>query len=86
MARKKAFEDDIQIDKGVPIPNPRTGWGKYADVASKMKDGDSVVVRKEEVNRMTQQIRRNSMVATQRTISDTHMRVWASLKTAKTRR
>ena len=35
---------DISIDKGIPMPERRSGWGKFGNTVREMEVGDSVLV------------------------------------------
>jgi hypothetical protein len=35
---------DLSIDKGIPMPEERSGWGKFGNTIREMEVGDSVLV------------------------------------------
>lgn len=35
---------NISIDKGIPMPEQRSGWGKFGNTIREMEVGDSVLV------------------------------------------
>ncbi len=38
---------ELSIEKGVPMPETRSGWGKFGNTIREMEVGDSVVVKKQ---------------------------------------
>jgi len=67
---------DISIEKGFPIPELRSGWGKFGSIIREMEVGDSVLVTKQgDVCNLQQQGRRLGLVMLSRKV-DGGWRVW----------
>jgi hypothetical protein len=65
-----------RIDKGVPIPTPRSAENPLYEAAKTMDVGDSVVIPKRRGPICGNLKRATGFKFTQRTISETEMRIW----------
>lgn len=65
----------MQIRSDIPIP-PRNAYSEFSVIATKMKAGDCVDVRKSQAVSMCQAIRRQGWQSTMRKIDDDTWRVW----------
>ena len=67
---------DISIDKGIPMPERRSGWGKFGNTIREMEVGDSVLVtNKNDICNLQMQGRRLGLVMSSRKVEG-GWRVW----------
>lgn len=76
VAAPKIDFDAVEIDRGIPIPPPRTAGGGYAQLLARLSPGDSVLLPSRNANGLVSAIKKAKRMAAIRKVDEHSARVW----------